>query len=177
MTNNAPLPSTLDQFERSYCDCRQCTAACKAMPGMVAPGDLDRIMEFCGVTMDTEENWVVAHFAASEGAAVVCSDGKTFRIPTIVPKQKPNGHCVFLNDDGECTIHPVSPFGCRCFNVCETDPERNEAQAQQSCHALAVIAGNYDYNATHQWLSANGHLAKPLHERKQMLNLMLDNEE
>jgi len=162
-------PSDLDAYERSYCDCDKCGAACRAMPGMLAPGDMDKIADFTGGDSDDPE-WVKDHFRASEGAMVVTSEGNHCRIPTIVPKQMPNGQCVFLTEDG-CSIHPVSPFGCRVFKVCDDDDQNLDNE--KSCTALSCVAGNIDYNMMHNQLYSEGYQAPPLMKRKQMLDDLL----
>jgi len=163
-------PSDLEMYERSYCSCGKCSAACKAMPGMLAPGDMDRIAEFRGADTD-DPDWVKAHFSASEGALVVTRDGDHCRIPTIVSKQDEAGHCVFLKD-GQCSIHPVSPFGCRVFKVCDHDDQ--ELDNTKSAAALSCIAGNIDYNMMHHELYSEGHHAPPLQHRKRRLDELLN---
>lgn len=171
-----PKPSELQQFERSYCKCDKCRSGCKAMPGMLSPGDIDNIAEYLG--KEPDEEFVSEHFAASEGALVRIQEcGTLARIPTIVPKQKENGECVFLTEDGRCGVHPVSPFGCRCFNICGEAPSQIEEDTHKSQTVLACIAGNIDYNMLHQWLGTTGHVARPLHQRKSHLMDLLEEAE
>lgn len=166
-------PSDLEQFERSVnCDCHHCTAACRAMPGMLAPGDIDRIAEYRGE--EESDDFIPNHFVASEGAMVLTSQGNVCRIPTIVPKQKPNGECVFLDEEKKCSIHPVSPFGCRCFRVCDDDDQEAE---EKSAACLNCISTNIDYILTHDWLAANGHVAIPLGIRRKLMEVIRENPE
>jgi len=162
-------PSDLEAYERSYCDCAKCGAACRSMPGMLAPGDMDRIADFCGEDTD-DQNWVTQHFRASEGAMVVTNEGNHCRIPTIVPKQVPGGNCVFLKE-GKCSIHPVSPFGCRVFKVCDDDDEQLDNEKSRS--ALSCIAGNIDYNMMHHQLYSLGYQAPTLAVRKAKMDQLL----
>ena len=83
------------------------------MPGSLVPGDLERIEEFTGNIGNGD--FVMENFRVSDGAKVgVLVGGKLIpvSIPSLVPAQRPDGRCVFLTDDGKCSIHPVSPFGC-----------------------------------------------------------------
>lgn len=163
-------PSELEQFERSYCSCDKCKAGCKSMPGCLAPGDMDRITDFLGIEEPTPE-WIAEHFAASEGALVITADGHATRIPTITPKQRENGRCVFLTSDDQCSIHQVSPFGCRCFKVCD---DNDEAAAEVSRAGLSAIAADLDYNMLHDWMTQNGITAMPLSLRKMIFTKLLD---
>lgn len=116
-------------FERTTCDCANCTAGCKTMPGSLIPGDVERIAVHTGHSGDTV--WILDYFLASPGAKVTMrasaaqvamgvllpgarysAEMVTFRVPTIVPRQKPDGSCVFLAAAGHCTVHAVAPFGC-----------------------------------------------------------------
>src|SRR5688500_18711311 len=99
-----------DQFQRSKCDCAGCVACCKAMPGMLIPGDAERIESTRPKLFPSE------YLVASAGALVVYR-GKPMRIPTIVPAQKPDGSCVFFDDQDRCTIHGVAPYGCSHFDT------------------------------------------------------------
>jgi Fe-S-cluster containining protein len=163
-------PSELKQFERSYCDCDMCKAGCKSMPGILAPGDLDTIAEYVGVN-EPDEKWVSDHFAASEGAMVITLTGEITRIPTIVPKQKADGCCVFLTAENKCSVHPVSPMGCRCFNICGGP---NETEEQTSKAILSSIAQNIDYNMLHDWMIQTGNTTTPITARKQALKTLLE---
>ena len=163
-------PIDLEQYERSYCGCDMCKAACHNMPGMLAPGDLQQIAVECDKE-PTDLSWVNTHFCASAGAAVLI-DGNPARIPTIVPAQKPNGHCVFLNDEDRCEIHRVAPFGCRCFNVC--DEENREEDLDSSSACLAQCAADDRYRGTWAWLRSHGSIASPLRDRRSALQAELD---
>ena len=115
----------IEKFTRTECACDRCRTCCKCMPGMLAPGDLEDISLHVGMVDDVKKTkkWIVSHFAASEGA-LVSKNAKVGRIPTIVPAQRPDGTCVFLNADDRCDIHSVSPFGCRML-----DPHMTRAQS------------------------------------------------
>lgn len=92
--------------QRTSCGCQKCQAGCRTMPGYLVPSDL--------AFFDIND------LVASDGATVQHHDGSREMIGTIVPKQKPNGECVFF-ESGKCTVHEHSPFGCRMFNACDKE--------------------------------------------------------
>ena len=140
------------------------------MPGSLAPGDLERISDYLGMTPDQNEHpgklspEFMRNFVASEGP-LAKRDGEIKRIPTIVPAQKPDGRCVFLSSDDRCTISPVSPFGCSQFNACD-GPEKSFAATGRSHALLNAIMSNVNYLIWWGWLNAKGMTAKPLSERR-----------
>jgi len=151
----------LDQYERSYCDCRKCSLTCRYMPGMCVPGDVQKIAKYLGRPPTLE--WITEHFAASEGSTVRVH-GESVYIPTIVPAQnETNGQCVFLTEDGRCSVHPVAPFGCSRFNVCQDREGDNDERYR---HALQTIS--LDENYPELWLAlANvGAVADPVDDRR-----------
>ena len=167
----------LEQFERSYCDCFKCKAACKTMPGVLAPEDVLTISEH--VLGDPDQvygeewgRWFFSHFVASNGTTVM-SQGKVLSIPTIVPAQKEDGSCVFLTDDVQCGIHSVAPFGCRNFNVCDP-PETQPEATNKSAHMLSVIMGHAGYKSLHESLESLGQIAPPLEERRENLYNLIE---
>jgi Fe-S-cluster containining protein len=110
------------------------------MPGYLVPGDLEQIATHLGKTL-TE---ILDKFAASPGAVVArVENGQIVvgRIPTIVPTQQSNGHCVFLQTDGLCSIHSVSPFGCAV-----TDSHMSQQEGEnRSSHGLQAILRSEPY--------------------------------
>lgn len=105
--------------ERTVCECEACRKGCYEGPGYLIPTDLTAYKTRFG--LDTAEKrlaWAEEHLLASPGAVVV-KGGVMFRIPTLVPARQ-NGEqrtpCHFLTDGGRCSIHAVSPFGCRAYD-------------------------------------------------------------
>lgn len=133
-----------DRFKRSVCDCAFCLAACETMPGATAPGDVERIAEFLG--RDDVDEFVVENFLASSGAVVQLDDGRRLNVPSLVPRQDEQGRCVFLQDDGHCSVHPVSPFGCAFMDMHmppeEADPPAKALVAAQM-QALGDTSSSY----------------------------------
>ena len=107
-------------FNRTKCACNGCKACCKRQPGPLAPDDFERIAAFLGETPEEAEK----HFWASPGALI--REGEDIkRVGTVTPKRI-RGRCVFLDDNDNCKIHPVAPFGCAYF-----DTHQSLAQAQE----------------------------------------------
>lgn len=98
-------------FERTTCACENCTKCCKRQPGPLAPDDFERIRRYLQETVEQARE----HFCSSPGALVRTPNG-TRRVGTITPRMR-KGRCVFLDDNDRCTIHAVSPFGCRMFDT------------------------------------------------------------
>lgn len=158
----ASLRAALDEQPRSQCACMGCISWCCAMPGALAPGDLERIQTYVG---NTSEAFVETHFVASEGA-LVQRGGDTFRIPSITPAQKPDGACVFLDEHMRCSIHAVAPFGCSHFDCKQASPESNYRLRLLISAQAQAFATNDTYAQQHQHLAAAGHRAPPLHVRR-----------
>jgi len=64
-------------------------------------------------------------FRSSPGMVLLnTATSRQFRIRTIVPLYDRRAkRCVFLSDEGRCTIHPVAPFGCAYFDTHMRDAE------------------------------------------------------
>jgi Fe-S-cluster containining protein len=108
-------------FARTVCACAACTRCCKEQPGPLARGDLERIAEHLGETVEQAE----AHFWASPGAMVMnSSTGRQFRVGTITPRLV-RGRCVFLDEQDRCRVHPVAPAGCAYFDTHQSSVEGN----------------------------------------------------
>src|SRR4051812_30620276 len=102
-----------DPFSRTVCDCAECQMACRHAPAYLVPGDVERIA--AGQGQAPGSAWVLDHFAASDGP-LVQGRGAPFHVPTIIPAQRADGSCVFLDEAGRCTIHAIAPYGCRFFD-------------------------------------------------------------
>lgn len=101
-----------EEFQRTSCACKACSACCKRQAGPLANGDFERIAEFLGETHEEAKK----HFWASPGALVKLDDGRTIRVGTITPRMR-RGRCVFLDENDQCKIHAVAPFGCAYFDT------------------------------------------------------------
>lgn len=153
-------------YERTTCACAKCTAACETMPGALGPGDLQQIAEY--VECDVDDPMFSIMWRASPGATVHNqATGDTISIPTIVPAQdERTGHCVWL-EDGQCSIHPVAPFCCRNFSMCEGDPVSDDVK---SMHMLSEISLDQEYQDFWASLAMNDLVAAPTKQRRAALD-------
>ena len=110
-------------FERTRCACSDCALNCKHLPGYLVPADVERIARRLGYT--NLGDFAFDNLLASVGATVMNAEGQVFQIPTLVPRRKSDGSCVFLDERDRCTIHSVSPFGCSFFDAHQSDAEAN----------------------------------------------------
>lgn len=108
------IPNPTIGVERTSCNCERCKIACHCMPGYLAPSDLPHFSDH-------------SKLRRSQGASVV-RGGNIIDLPTIVPAQRPDGACVFL-ENGHCTVWENSPYGCRAFSVCDTDDDSEKRMA------------------------------------------------
>lgn len=155
----------LHDLDRSECSCAMCQAACRHMPGMLIPGDIDRIAESLDTT--PSEDFIAKNFRASNGMKALCQ-GNLVVIPTIVPAQKPNGECVFYSG-GKCTVHKASPFGCSHFKVCDNSEEGVKESGGRVRLAANAIANSVDYSLMWGFLHRKGLVPAPIEERKAAL--------
>lgn len=138
----------LPVIQRSSCSCSQCRCACETMPGYLVPEDLEHLP--------------VEHLRSSSGALVI-KDGVPMQIPTIVPASRPDGSCVFYAN-GKCTVHAHSPWGCRAFNVCETDTPDVQMRRQIG---LALVYQDHLEGGPYHQLTKSLPPAEDLGKRKQ----------
>lgn len=139
------------------------------MPGALIPGDLERIQEFVG---DTSTEFVLNNFQVSDGAKVlkrVKGTDYLISVPSIVPAQKPDGSCVFLDENDRCKIHSVSPFGCA---YCDSHQSKEEGEARVRFMVTAQIEAhqhNAPFSQMCVLLEQLGLRAKPLEQRREAM--------
>jgi len=121
------------------------------MPGMLAPGDIDRMYEATqkkfGAIKETKLVWAERVLLASAGGVVARRDtGKKMRVPTLVPaRDATTGHCIFFNRLNErCTIHEVAPFGCAFFDAKMKNKEWQERSVAYHNHMISNVWMNPD---------------------------------
>lgn len=127
--------------KRTVCACTECQSCCRVQPGHLLPGEMERIAEHLGKHLDA----VKPLFWASPGALVMNTQtGIQFRIGTITPKyDRRRKACVFLTEEGHCSIHEVAPFGCAYF-----DTHQSAAYGRSlSTWGLEQIQGSPEYHA------------------------------
>jgi len=128
-----------DQYERTICGCSKCRRPCRTMPGMLIPGDLERIAEYLNHPIKA----VLGEVLASPGALVGTRTPfgiRMGRVPTIVPATC-KGRCVFLEEDDQCAVHLVAPYGCSHFDFHMSKVEGDE----RSEAALRAILTSRSY--------------------------------
>lgn len=99
--------------------CRRCGACCRIPDGIVRVSDAEiaRIARFLG---KNEEEFIAS-------LAVLAPDRKG-----LVLASRPDGACIFLDEENRCRIHPVKPDKCRTFPHAWTN-----ADSAEVCPALA----------------------------------------
>lgn len=149
LTNNNPANQAKEirtefGFERTICSCDSCSNHCRFIPGYLVPSDLERIARFLG--FKNLVTFAIENLLASPGA-IVMKNGRLFRIPTLVPRRKKNGSCLFLDERGGCKIHVVSPYGCAFFDSHQTQEEAN----MRSSRGLEEIARLWTHPYIHTY--------------------------
>jgi Fe-S-cluster containining protein len=152
-----------------------CKVPCRHMPGCLVPGDIEAIKDYLHVPDGiAHTEWIYENFRASlPGTKVLRKhrgnpNPELLLIPTIVPAQKPDGSCVFLAEDGQCKIHPVSPFGCAYHDMhmgLEEAGERSSACVTSQMDALEQEESNM-YSTTVVMLAKKNLIAPPVEERR-----------
>ncbi len=158
-------------FVRTECACPECRQNCRDIPGYLIPDDIERVSRHLGYP-DAGE-FAYRHLLASPGATVMGAGGRIFQIPTIVPRRKEeDGSSVFLNAEGRCSIHAVSPFGCAMFDCHQSDEEAN----RRSGRGLQEIARHWAagavsaYTVLWRLLYEAGRRAIPPHVARQRMH-------
>lgn len=148
------------KFKRTRCGCEGCTIGCRTKPGYLALGDPELMAADADVYEFAEE-----HLVASDGA-VALRRSRIIVIPTIVPKQRDDGTCVFFDTThAVCTIHDVAPFGCSHF---DTHMDAQTA-ARRMNDSLVEIYQNQkvdgEYSQLWRHLQSSGLTARPRKDR------------
>lgn len=93
-----------------------------------------------------------------------CRSVEQFDIPTMTPRQQPDGCCVFYEkDSGLCGIHAVSPFGCACFDSHMSREAKGDMLMKA---ALLEICDSPTYQQQWYALRHAGCVARPTKERR-----------
>lgn len=99
------------------CACDICQKACITKPGVLAPGDAEKIASFLGISVnELFDKYLVVDWYEPDSQL----DETFFLAPGFVGREtgtmapaKPTGQCVFFTEDRRCVIHPVKPKECR----------------------------------------------------------------
>ena len=166
-------------LERTTCACAGCQMCCRHMPGALIQGDLELIAEHTGNGVHEGNqvalslDWLLEHFEASEGARIIVGahgpDPQAVSIPSLVPRLTEKG-CIFLTEDGHCSIHEVAPFGC-AYHDTHMTKEEGDPRSQAAVESQYSAWKNGDSYGTY-WtvLHKHGKIASPLRERRDNLS-------
>ena len=151
-------------FTRTMCACPDCTINCQHIPGYLVPADVQRIARYLGYTNVGE--FAFDNLLASVGATVMNAEGRVFQIPTLVPQRKADGSCKFLDAEGRCSIHAVSPYGCAMFDAHQASEEadrRSSRGLQEVARHWSARVGTSAYAVAWRLLYTVGLRAIPAH--------------
>lgn len=103
------------------CTCDKCVESCHRMPGLMIPGDAERIAKFLNITREQLEEKLIKNYQYDENLLVlqprkVGSDPDEKIASDHYTNTK--GTCVFLKND-RCIINEVKPYECREALLCE----------------------------------------------------------
>jgi len=96
------------------CSCEICQSACHHTPGWFAPGEVEKVAQFLGISLDelfkkylTVDSWELDHGSIDVLIPGVISEETGIRNRSLL-----FGTCVFLKG-GLCAIHAVKPYECK----------------------------------------------------------------
>lgn len=167
--------SIRDEFQRTECGCEKCVTCCRHMPAQLAPGDVDLIHELVAPDA-TREEFLLENFHASPGYRAMRLRGfgsgtpvvEEVRVPTIVPQLREHG-CVFLDDEGRCSVHAVAPWGCAYFDV-HMDADIADERTRAGLAATQRDESNDgQYQRDVELLEASGKRAGPVEPRREAM--------
>jgi hypothetical protein len=99
---------------RLSCDCNVCKGVCMIKPGWFKPGEVEKVSDFLGITMqELFDEYLAVDWYQNKGDEIFvlspatsnCQTGEMFPF-------NPKGRCVFF-DNGKCKIHSFAPYECR----------------------------------------------------------------
>jgi len=152
-------------LNRNICACDICKTNCKIIPGYLVFQDILNIYNYYNPVIGFT-CFIQLFFLASPGA-IVMKNENIFRIPTIVPtRNKKTNHCIFFTSDEKCSIHHISPFGCRYFNCKQTEEEADNI----SKLGLNNIINDLEYKKIWITLNENDLIAESPEKLREKLN-------
>jgi Fe-S-cluster containining protein len=110
------------------CNCNECISACRNDPGRFVPEDLPRLSTLLKITIDALEKECLVRVpvtvnghtiyafapAKKKSHRFIAEPGTT--APTYYATEK--GRCIFLDDNGQCSVHEAKPFECSAYMGC-----------------------------------------------------------
>lgn len=161
-------------MQRTSCACEACQIGCKTLPGALAPADVIPMWQH----VDPESGlfqFSEKYLQVSSGAiAVDPASGTRFNVPSLVPKQREDGTCVFYNQQGRCDIHAVSPYGCSMVDMHQSGSEANDIVRQCVLQQYDAHRSGSIYHQLCVYLDSVGQRARPLVERRQAYENMIE---
>lgn len=126
----------MEKGNRNSCICDQCVAACRNKPGWFKPGEVEKVAEFLGMSLQqlfNEKLQVDYWVGKGKGDIYNLTPGIIEEMERKVVPWFPHGTCVFLKDD-RCEIHSVKPFECRetLCSCCDTKTEIKVSPHQEA---------------------------------------------
>lgn len=110
------------------CNCDKCVSACKNDPGRLIPEDLPKLAGFLELSVQeliisslvriplSAKNGIYALAPAKlKGKRLLGKPGEV--VPDYYTKE--HGKCIFLDENGLCTVHEVKPFECGAYMGCK----------------------------------------------------------
>jgi len=95
------------------CACSDCVGACEQEPGWFAPGEVAKLAEHLGLTVqETFDKYLVVDWWVASPYVYVLAPGLVGEPTGTMAPNWPDGRCVFLTE-GKCSIHEVKPTECR----------------------------------------------------------------
>lgn len=139
--------------QRTECACKECSFPCRFMPGFLLPADIPRLYEVLRFSGESVQAWACRSLLASPGGTIAIQTSvpasdlvqmEVIRVPTLVPARKTDGSCIYLQTDGKCDIHGISPYGCAFF---DSHMDNKTADARSAIGLLTVNAEYDDESA------------------------------
>ena len=109
------------------CSCPRCVSACKNDPGRLVPDDLPALAALLNLTVDELIISCLVKIPLSEKNSIYAlapakRKGKRFLAQpgTVIPDYytKEHGTCIFLDENGMCSVHEAKPFECGAYMGC-----------------------------------------------------------
>jgi len=142
------LPVLNDTIE---CSCTDCVSACKKKPGWFAPGEIKPAADLLGMSEEKEffdKYLSVDYWGNPDSWMFVLSPATLNATPGQEFPLDPTGQCVFLKEDGKCSIHEAKPYECKSYDHRKKESEADLEQASKQHLSVAEAwASHKDYIA------------------------------
>jgi Fe-S-cluster containining protein len=110
------------------CNCNECISACRNDPGRLVPEDMKKLSTLFKVPEeDLIKKYLIKVPVSCNGHIIYAlspakKKGHRFisEPGTIAPDYyiSEKGRCIFLDDNGLCTVHEAKPFECSAYMGC-----------------------------------------------------------